>query len=200
MYAIKLVVGLGNPGLEYHATRHNAGARAVRAFAEEQGWVFKADRSSKSLIARGSLEGREVLCALPQTFMNLSGEAVAALKGKKKIRCEDILVVYDDVDLPLGLLRFKKQGSDAGHRGLESLIGRLETRGFARLRIGIGPKEESEDLSDFVLSRFRRDETVRAAEALNNAAQAIETWVLTGIDRSMNLFNKKRVERGAAGV
>ena len=192
MHSIKLIVGLGTPGTAYGASRHNTGARAVMRFARQNHWAFKANRAFKSLVAQGCFQEREVLCAFPQTFMNLSGDAAAALVVKKIVSLKNILVVYDDVDLLLGTIRFKSGGSDGGHNGLESVIGRLGTREFARLRIGIGPKNPREELSDFVLSHFDRKEAGVAEQATADAATSIGTWVLEGVERSMNLYNKKK--------
>ena len=188
---LKIIIGLGNPGAAYETTRHNVGARAVIRFARQNHWAFKANRIFKSLIVQDCFQDKEVLCVLPQTFMNLSGDAAAALVAKKRVSLKNILVVYDDVDLSLGTIRFRTSGSDGGHNGLESVIGRLGSREFSRLRIGIGPKNPSEDLSDFVLSHFDREERAIIERATTEAAEAIGTWVLEGVERSMNLYNKK---------
>ena len=191
MFSVKLIVGLGNPGREYEATRHNAGAAAVSQFARAHRWALKASRTYKSLIAEGRGEADVVFCCLPQSYMNLSGQAVAAIVAKKKIVLKNILVVHDDVDLPLGALRFKAGGSGAGHNGVASLIERLAERDFARLRIGIGPKPASADLSDFVLSKFFREEQAVASRSLLRASSAIEMWVREGCQKSMNEYNRK---------
>jgi PTH1 family peptidyl-tRNA hydrolase len=153
--------------------------------------VLKAHRASRSLVAEGVLEDDAVCYCLPQTYMNLSGVAVAGIIARKKILLKNILVVHDDVALPLGALRFKVCGSDGGHNGLASVIERLATRDFARLRIGIGPKSELADLSDFVLSRFFREEKASSAEAIARAASAIRAWVRQGSPKCMNTYNAK---------
>jgi peptidyl-tRNA hydrolase, PTH1 family len=192
MSSIKLIVGLGNPGREYEATRHNAGAMAISLFARGKRWPLKASRIFKSLISEGRIGEEVIIGCLPQTFMNLSGIAVATLAAKKKISLKNILIIHDDVDLPLGTLRFKTGGSHGGHNGVESVIERLGGRDFARLRIGIGPKPATMDLSDFVLSKFCREELTASAKLIARAVDAIETWVREGCEKSMNAYNRKK--------
>lgn len=188
---VKLIVGLGNPGVSYKFTRHNAGAEAVGGFAKANGSVFKSNRSFKSLVAGQSAEGSAVCLILPQTFMNRSGEAVAAIVRKKNIALKDILVVYDDAALPLGAIKMKTGGSAGGHQGVASVIERLGTQDFNRLRIGVDAPPSGEDLADYVLSRFSKTEERIIHQAYKAAVDAIETWLTQGIDASMNRFNKK---------
>ncbi len=197
---VKLVVGLGNPGSAYRATRHNIGARALEAFARSRGWTFKADRSLASNLARGTFARHVTILAFPQTFMNLSGDAVARLAAKKKISLKNILIVYDDVDLVLGDMRFKTGGSAGGHNGLTSVIERLGTDAFARLRLGIGPRDTRQELAEYVLSPFAREELAGAERVVGEAAEAIGTWISEDSDRCMNIYNKKRIERGVTGA
>lgn len=187
---IKLIVGLGNPGAAYKKTRHNAGALAVEKLAGKNRFLFKRNRSFKSLIASGKIQGESACLALPQTFMNLSGEAVALLMRKKRILPEDILVVCDDAALPLGTFKVKAGGSDGGHNGLASIIEKLGTKDFPRLRLGIGGTQG--DLSDYVLSSFKKDEEPVMREALDKSVEIMETWLAQGIDTCMNRFNRKK--------
>ncbi len=189
---MKLIVGLGNPGAGYRETRHNAGARAVEKLAKQKRFVFKPDRSFKSLLATGKIAGQTVCLALPQTFMNLSGEAVGTLMKKKRIAGVDILVVYDDVALPLGEIKMKPSGSDGGHNGLASVIERLGTRDVGRLRLGICYEGSSGELSGYVLSKFDKKEHGLVEEMLKRAIESMEVWAAEGIDAAMNRYNKKK--------
>lgn len=185
----KLIIGLGNPDPQYSHTRHNTGAQAVRRLAKKNKFVFKMNRSFKSFLAQGKIGGRNVFLLLPQAFMNISGEPVVAFLRKKRIILENILVVYDDVSLPLGELRARARGSAGGHNGLASLILKLETQDFARFRIGIGGKAYN-DLSAYVLSRFSEDEKTVLNETLNRAVEGISMWACDGIDECMRRYNK----------
>ena len=187
----KLIVGLGNPGLSYGLTRHNAGAEAVLNFAKKNKFIFKADRSLKSLIAEKMFQGHAVYLLLPQTFMNLSGEAVLALARKKRIDTAHMLIVCDDVALVPGEIKIKPRGSAGGHHGLASVIEHLGTIEVARLRIGIGRPETGASLSDYVLSPFSKPERLLLKKILRDVPQAFETWILEGIDHCMNRFNGK---------
>jgi PTH1 family peptidyl-tRNA hydrolase len=188
----KLIVGLGNPGHRYRGTRHNAGFQAVEKLARKKRFVFKTHRSLKSLIAQGKIQGCPVCLALPQTFMNLSGEALRLLVKKTNAGIEDILIVYDEIALPLGSLKIKAQGSAGGHRGLASVIESLGTRDIARMRLGIAADGERGDLSDYVLSRFGRSEGPVWERVLATAAEAMEVWITEGIDPCMNRFNQAK--------
>lgn len=185
----KVIIGLGNPDPEYSYTRHNAGAQAVRRLAKKNKFVFKMNRSFKSFLAQGKIGGRNVFLFLPQTFMNISGEAVVVFLRKKHIALENILVVYDDVSLPLGELRVRARGSAGGHNGLASVIQKLATKDFARLRIGIGGRAYN-DLSTYVLAGFSEDEKSLLNETLDRAVEGINMWVCDGIDKCMHRYNK----------
>ena len=188
----KVIVGLGNPGEAYKRTRHNAGARAVEKLAKEKRFLFRLSRPLKSLVAVGKIQNREVFFVLPQTFMNLSGNAVLSLVKKKRVLLDHVLIVCDDVALPLGEIKIKSKGSGGGHNGLASVIEKLGTKDFARLRLGIGRGDDRRDLSDYVLSRFTKDEEPVLEKMLDKAVLAIETWVLDGVDKSMNCFNQTK--------
>jgi len=189
---VKLIIGLGNPGVSYKATRHNAGAMAVERLAKKEKLVFKANRSFKSYTASGKMNGKSVCLALPQTFMNLSGEAVEALVKKKRITHQDVLIVYDDANLLLGEIKAKPKGSDGGHHGLASVIEKLGSRDIPRLRLGIGCQGLRGDLTDHVLSRFDKEEADIIEGILEKATEAIKIWVLEGMDKCMNACNAKQ--------
>ncbi len=185
---MNIIVGLGNPGDEYRRTRHNVGFRVVKALSERCGIAVRK-RRDKSLVGQGAIEDREVVLARPQTFMNNSGRAAAALLESFEADVSDLLVVCDDFNLDLGALRIRRQGSHGGQKGLESIISSLGTSDFARLRIGIGPPKG--DPVEFVLSEFRKNEEPAIEEAVSKAAEACAVWVRDGIDACMNAFNQK---------
>lgn len=193
---LKLVVGLGNPGEDYRLTRHNAGALAVKGFGQKAGFHFRRDRSFRSLVAEGPFGDARVALVLPQTFMNLSGEAVVLFVSRRDIALEDILIVSDDADLPLGTLRIRDHGTDGGHQGLASVLRCLKTRKIARLRLGIGRQGAPRgEISDYVLSKFSKGEQGEVAGMLARAAAAVETWILEGISACMNRFNAQPQKR-----
>jgi len=189
---MKLIVGLGNPGWRYRNTRHNAGAMAVQGFAKALGIKIQK-RLYKGLSGQGAAGALEVVLLIPETFMNLSGEAV--LRARSLVSdLSDILIVYDDIDLGLGTLRFKPYGSSGGHKGLGSVIRTLGTDKIPRLRIGIRPdktREEIGDTAEFVLRPFDRHEREQLADVLEEAVSGMETWVRDGIDVCMTRYNNK---------
>ena len=169
MSEIKLIVGLGNPGREYEATRHNAGFWWVDEFARTHGANFRVDSKFHGLVARTALHGHEIHLLKPQTFMNVSGRAVGALAQFYKIAPQHILVVHDELDLPPGSAKLKLGGGHGGHNGLKDIIAHLGTRDFWRLRIGIGHPGERADVSNYVLNAPRREEQVLIDEAMRRA-------------------------------
>ena len=186
---MKLIVGLGNPGRKFRDTRHNVGFEVVDELARRAGVGFEA-APAEALMARAGPVGPAVMLAKPLTLMNLSGVAVAELARYFRIAVADVLVVADDASLPLGRLRARAQGSDGGHRGLRSIIERLGTEEFARLRVGVGRGDPRRDLADHVLARFDPDERAPAETAVLRAADAAETFVTLGIAAMMNQFNR----------
>jgi len=187
---MKLIVGLGNPGRRYELTRHNIGFKVVRVLADR--WKIKLNsKAFQSLIGKGKIYGEEVIVALPQNFMNNSGEAVAALRIRKKAHLKDLLVICDDVNLSLGIIRIRARGSSGGHRGLDSIIEHLDTKEFTRLRIGIEKKGLKEGLSGYVLSPFNKDEVKILDEAVESAVKCSEIWVRQGTERAAHRFNVK---------
>jgi len=187
---LRLIVGLGNPGREYEATRHNAGFLAVERLAERRKLNWKSERKFHSLVARWTgVAGGDVLCCKPQTFMNASGEAVGPLTQYYRVEPGRCLVVLDDADLPLGELRLRPHGGTGGHHGLESLEQHLGTKMFPRLRIGIGRKNEHREITGHVLGRFPESDRKILDAVLGRAADQIECWVADGIQKAMNKFN-----------
>lgn len=196
---MKLLVGLGNPGSQYRDTRHNVGFHVIDELARR--WHIDAWRERfDALTAKTAHGGEPVVLAKPVTFMNLSGTAVAGLAGFYKIEPVDMLIVADDVALPLGRLRVRRGGSDGGHNGLRSVSQQLGTQAFPRLRLGVGRPpshqasagqagDQRRDLSDHVLGRFQPAERESVAAAVLRAADAAEVFVLEGIERVMNVFN-----------
>lgn len=184
-----LVVFLGNPGPKYECTRHNAGFMAADALAKDKG--IKINRSRfKALTATVDLGGESVLLMKPQTFMNLSGEAVIQAVKFYKIAPDHVIVVSDEMSLPIGKLRIRTKGSAGGHNGLKNIIAHLGTDSFPRIRIGVGaPPHPDYDVADWVLSVFRNKDAEEMAEAAKRAAEAVECYVLHGPERAMNRFN-----------
>ena len=185
-----LVVGLGNPGEDYVATRHNAGFLLVRRIArsrgvELRGRAFKA----KTAIVRGG--GEDVLLALPQTFMNRSGVSVRDILAGREIPPDRLIVVYDDLDIPLGEIRVRKKGSPGTHKGMISVVDLIRTREFPRIRIGIGPLPEGRDAADYVLEPFGRDERALLEASLADAEEALDMILTGGVDRAMTRFNHR---------
>jgi PTH1 family peptidyl-tRNA hydrolase len=184
---ITLIAGLGNPGARYARSRHNVGFIIVDRLARAHGLEFSRRRFNAE-IAEGQIGGRRVILAKPQTFMNASGDAVGKLYAFYKIAPSDLLVVYDDLDLPLGKLRLRADGSSGGHHGMESIIARIGTPDFPRLRVGIGRPNPDADI-DHVLGAFEPEERAIMEETWTRAVDAIDVWLSIGIARAMNEFN-----------
>jgi PTH1 family peptidyl-tRNA hydrolase len=191
---VKLVAGLGNPGDRYRGTRHNVGFEVVDLVARNERLTFDAaDRDRAALTARWRREGEVVLLAKPLTFMNVSGQAVRGLVDFYKVATADLLVVSDDVNLPLGRLRARAGGSEGGHNGLRSVAEWLGTEDYSRLRVGVGRGREAEirrDLTGHVLGGFESDEAPGMASAIARAADAVRMWVSDGLGPVMNTFNR----------
>lgn len=186
-----LVVFLGNPGLKYENTRHNAGFMTADALAKDKSVSINRSRY-KSITAECNIGDEKVLLMKPQTFMNLSGEAVAEAAKFYKIPPEHVLVVSDDVTLPIGKLRIRQKGSAGGHNGLKSIIGLLGTDNFPRIKVGVGaPPHPDYDMADWVLSAFKNQDAVDMDASVKRAAQAVESYITKGPEKTMNLFNQK---------
>ncbi len=185
-----LVVGLGNPGLEYARTRHNAGFLVVEEVAMRGGSGWGFDKKFNARVAKVGGEGWKVMLAEPQTFMNASGESVGAVADFYRVPVTQLLVVVDDADLPLGEIRLRPKGSSGGHHGLESIERRLGTREYARLKVGIGRTADGRrEITNFVLGKFAPGETKLLEEVLQRAASQVECWAADGIEKAMNRFN-----------
>src|SRR5262245_40672828 len=186
---MKLIVGLGNPGEKYRGTRHNVGFEVVDLLARRRDLIFEA-APADALQAKWRRAEGAVLLAKPLTFMNLSGGALGALSRFYKIEIPDLLVVTDDVNLPLGRLRARASGSEGGHNGLKSVADSLGSIDYPRLRIGVGRGDMRRDLADHVLARFEPDEVPGIDAAIARAADAVETWISEGLAKVMNTFNR----------
>ena len=185
---MKLIAGLGNPGPAYRNTRHNVGFMVLDEIADTLGISFSREKF-KGLIAEGVVAGESILLLKPLTFMNVSGESVAMAARKKVHNPVDVLIVYDDVELPLGRLRIRAGGSAGTHNGMKSVLERLGTKGSARLRVGVGDERSTAELSDHVLGKFKPDEKKNITETIGRAAVATLCWVENGIEAAMNEFN-----------
>jgi PTH1 family peptidyl-tRNA hydrolase len=189
MEPLHLIVGLGNPGAEYAKTRHNAGFILVERLAErwQTGWTN--ERKFAARVAKTERHGQKVLLCEPQTFMNLSGEAVGALVKYYQLPLAKILVVVDDADLPFGEIRLRPGGGTGGHHGLESVTQHLGSKEYARLRIGIGRQNEARQITGHVLGKFSADESALLEKVLERAAGQLECWLSAGLQQAMNQFN-----------
>ncbi|MBL7182972.1 MAG: aminoacyl-tRNA hydrolase [Anaerolineae bacterium] len=183
----RIIIGLGNPGRKYAGNRHNVGFQCLDRLAEAWGLSFSR-RKHKALLAQGQIAGLKVILAKPQTFMNLSGDAVERMARFYKLPPESILVIYDDLDLPVGRIRLRPEGGSGGHKGMKSIIEHLGTNGFPRLRVGIGRPTHG-DPADYVLDDFTPDERITIDEVYERVASAVELWLTEGIAVAMNKYN-----------
>lgn len=184
-----LIVGLGNPGAQYENTRHNVGFMCADELVRAHGFSFDPKKKSKARIADGVIRQQRVLVAKPQTFMNLSGSAVQGLVMFYKIPPENILVIFDDLDLPLGMLRIRPKGGNGGHNGMRDIIQKIGTQDFPRIRFGIGRPPGQMDPAAYVLRPFDSDEKRLVNLGIDRVRQAIETWLTDSIDIAMNRYN-----------
>jgi PTH1 family peptidyl-tRNA hydrolase len=184
-----IVAGLGNPGPTYARNRHNVGFRVAAAFREHAGFERFA-REGEGEVSRGRRRGRPVVVVCPLTYMNLSGELVAPLLRAERAAPEELLVVADDLYLPLGRLRLRRQGGDGGHNGLKSIIEALGTDGFGRLRIGVGPPGAGQRNQDWVLEDFTAAEEQAIGPAVTQAVEVIDLVIARGMEAAMNQFNR----------
>jgi PTH1 family peptidyl-tRNA hydrolase len=187
---MRLIVGLGNPGEQYAWTRHNLGFMLIDKLAAEAGVTVKR-RECRSLIGSAVVEGQRVRLVKPQTFMNLSGEAVACLRAKEEIEdaSKSLIVISDDLALPFGAIRLRERGSAGGHNGLKSIIGAIGTNEFARLRIGIQPEHPVSDAKAFVLESFPKVQRAEVEKILEKAAEAVHSVLRDGIKKTMSVYN-----------
>jgi peptidyl-tRNA hydrolase, PTH1 family len=196
---VKLIVGLGNPGIEYQFTPHNIGFLAVDRIAAERGVEIR-NRQCRALTARVQVADELVLLAKPETYMNLSGMSVRELVAEHDVKPEsDLIVIQDEMDFPLGTLRIHTRRSSAGHNGIESIIGALGTQDFLRIRMGVAPDHKIENGKDYLLSPFRKTQMPVVDEMLDTAAEAVKVILTEGAAAAMNRFNRKEEKEGKEG-
>ena len=186
----KLVVGLGNPGKEYESTAHNIGFLVVDRIAERHG-IKVGRKDSMALVGQGTVAGKKVLLAKPQTYMNLSGESVQGLLVKNEIPPGDMVLVYDELDLPWQSVRIRPNGSAAGHRGVDSVIRCVGTKEFPRVRLGVHGGRREKDGAQIVLAKLKRAHRQELDELLDYASQAVESIIAEGVEKSMAKFNRR---------
>ncbi len=185
---MKIIVGLGNPGAKYAGTRHNVGFSVILKLADKYN-ISLTEKKHKAEFGKGIIEGEKVILAMPQTYMNLSGESVRELMDYYKCDCSDIIVIYDDIDLAVGRLRIREKGSAGGHNGMKNIILHLGSQEFTRIRVGVGQKPKNMDLADYVLSRFESDEQTVMNEGFDRACEAVAVALAEGTPAAMNRFN-----------
>jgi len=186
---VKIVAGLGNPGAKYVGTPHNAGFEVLDWLARDLGCDYRSAGRFKALTAEALIGGEKVLLVKPQTFMNLSGESVGALMNFYKVPADDLIVVYDDVNLDVGRIRIRPKGGSGGHNGLTSVIRHAGTEDFTRIRVGVGRGRSAGDLVSHVLRRFAPDDRERMEGAIERAGKAVYTVLESGTETAMNRFN-----------
>ncbi|MFC1576358.1 aminoacyl-tRNA hydrolase [Candidatus Omnitrophota bacterium] len=189
---MKLIIGLGNPGLRYRNTRHNIGFLATKAVSRKFNIPFRKKRY-RGVLAEGSIKGEKVTLFLPQTYMNLSGDAVRDIVKNEKIKPGNFLVICDDLDLPFGSMRLRTQGASGGHNGLQSLIKCLGTNEFTRLKIGIGQAERPKDAAKFVLEGFYPAERPILKDIIKEATTCALIWLKEGPDKAATEFNRRQI-------
>ncbi|MBO4901768.1 MAG: aminoacyl-tRNA hydrolase [Lachnospiraceae bacterium] len=186
-----IIVGLGNPKTEYRNTRHNVGFDVIDVLADKNRIPMDM-KKHRAVCGKGMIEGEKVVLAQPQTFMNLSGLSVVELVHYYKIDPQnELIIVYDDVDLPPGQIRIRTQGSAGGHNGMKSVIGGLNTQDFIRVRMGVGEKPKAYDLADYVLGHFTKEEREVMDDAIIRATEAVHMILKDGVQAAMNQYNRK---------
>ena len=189
-----LIVGLGNPGTKYAHTRHNVGFDVLEALSRKLGVSITREKE-QALVGECFVGGQKVILALPQTYMNLSGESVMRLANWYKIEPENLMVVYDDIDIPQGHIRIRKNGSAGTHNGMRSIVGLLGYENFPRLRVGVGQKREGYELADWVLGHYIGEEQEAADKAFQLAADAIVEYIENGIESAMRQYNTPKPKK-----
>lgn len=190
-----LIAGLGNPGIEYAATRHNIGFDMITYLCDKYDISLRS-REKKALVGKGIIGGEKVILAQPQTFMNASGESVRALMDFYKLDVDELIVIYDDISLEVGQIRVRPKGSAGGHNGIKNIIAHLGTQEFARIKIGVGAKPEGGNLVNHVLGRFSREEDGMLRDVFALADEALALILGEGVDSAMNRVNGKRIQIG----
>ncbi len=190
---MKLIVGLGNPDPSYAKTRHNFGFMVVDALAKQSDALLKKSLIAKGILAKVSIEGQDCILLEPMTYMNNSGVSVKALAAKHGIEPKDILIICDDLDLDLGVMRVRPSGSAGGHNGLKSIIAHLGTNAFARMRLGVGKPPVGYDTADYVLEKFTSAEQKLLKPIIDQALLGVHSWVAQGIESTMNQYNQRKM-------
>lgn len=189
-----LIAGLGNPGTDYAATRHNIGFDMITYLSDRYNIPLRS-RENKAIVGKGMIGGQKVMLAQPQTFMNLSGESVRALLDYYKLDIDELIIIYDDISLPVGQIRVRPKGSAGGHNGIKNIIQHLRTEEFARIKIGVGAKPEGGDLVKHVLGRFSREEDGMVRDVFALAEEAVLAILNEDVASAMNQVNGKKIER-----
>lgn len=190
---MKVIVGLGNPGKEYENTKHNIGFLTLDRLSERLGISIKQIKH-KALTGEGFVKGQKLMLVKPQTYMNLSGQCVREVMQYYKLEPENLIVIYDDLDIPIGTLRLRAKGSAGTHNGMKSIIYDIQEDGFPRVRVGIGGERKG-NLANYVISGFRKEDINTVETAVEKAADAVECWIDEGINAAMNKFNTKKEKK-----
>jgi len=189
---MNLIIGLGNPGKKYESTRHNFGRLIIQAWQKQTGFSdFKEKKKFQALVSEERFQKEKVVLALPETFMNSSGQSVKLMVKNYKLKPDNIVVIHDDFDLDLGKIRISKDKGSGGHKGIQSIIDQLKTKGFIRFRIGIKPKRKPKDLDKFVLKKFSRTEQLIIKKTIKKTLGAISFYLENNLEKAMNEFNKE---------
>lgn len=186
-----IIVGLGNPGKEYETTRHNAGFCSIDEIAAQNN-ITVTENSHKALVGKGYIDGQKVILVKPQTYMNNSGESVREVTDYYKIDVtSELIVIFDDISLDVGMLRIRDKGSAGGHNGIKSIISHLGTQEFVRIKVGVGEKIPQMDLADYVLGHFGKEDAEKMKEAYKHASEATKLLVTGEVEKAMNIYNRK---------
>ncbi len=186
-----IIAGLGNPGSQYRFTRHNIGFRVIEELQKRYFAKMALHKTSNSILGKIKIIDRDVILLMPQTYMNNSGMSIAVIKKKFSVRASNIVIIHDEIDLPLGKIKVKFGGGIAGHNGLKSIVENIATKDFSRVRIGIGkPDKNNMSVSSFVLSEFAKEEKLLIEQTVSKAADAAVSIIEIGLEKTMNLFNK----------
>lgn len=188
---MRIIAGLGNPGLQYAGTRHNIGFKIIDELSDIYNIKVK-EHKHKALIGKGVIGAEKVLLVKPQTFMNLSGESIREIMDFYKLGNSELIVIYDDISLDVGQLRIRVKGSAGGHNGIKNIIAQTGSQEFDRIRIGVGEKPEYMDLADYVLGTFGKDDKEKIRDAVRDAAKAVEVMITEGTEKAMNIYNRKK--------
>lgn len=186
-----IIVGLGNPGKEYETTRHNAGFSSIDVIAEKNN-INVTENDHKALIGKGYIDGQKVILVKPQTYMNNSGDAVREITDYYKVDVtSELIIIYDDISLDVGMLRIRDKGSAGGHNGIKSIISHLGTQEFLRVKVGVGEKLPQMDLADYVLGHFSAEDKDKMKDAYGNVYEAIRLMMADDTEKAMNIYNRK---------